>query len=137
MNIWFYIGIFIVVCFIVAFILSLRRNYKDDALKYTQPEIEVEHVLQQKLNIKKKSQPRRKKEPESNFPISNIIGVFVGLVVLVAIGIPILTNVTSIMAQYNTTSSSSTSIITNAFPILLLVGPILIIVSLYSVVDTK
>lgn len=68
---------------------------------------------------------------EEGFSISNIIGVVVGLIVLVAVAVPITTNV--VTAQ-NFTVGSTNAVIAGNLNTLLLVGAILLIVSLYSVV---
>lgn len=69
-------------------------------------------------------------ESTKGFSIGAIIGVVVGIIVLVAVAIPITTN--TITAQ-NFTAGSTNAVIGAQLPVLLMVGAILLIVSLYNV----
>lgn len=69
-------------------------------------------------------------QAHSAFTIGSIIAVVVGIIVLVAVAIPITTNV--VTAQ-NFTAGSTNQIIADILPTLLLVGAILLVVSLYAV----
>ena len=61
------------------------------------------------------------------FTVGSIIAVVVGLIVLIAVAVPITTNVIS---SQNFTGTNST--IANILPTLMLVGAILLVVSLYA-----
>jgi hypothetical protein len=69
-------------------------------------------------------------ESKKGFSISAIIGVVVGIIVLVAVAVPITQN--TVTAQ-NFTAGSTNAVIASNLTTLLMVGAILLIVSLYSV----
>jgi len=65
------------VCLIIGFLLSLRRSYKDDSRKYK----EVEHVLQQKLDIEKS---KYSEEPPID-PFGPLHVALIGLILTIVI----------------------------------------------------
>jgi Na+-driven multidrug efflux pump len=68
-------------------------------------------------------------EAKKGFSVGNIIAVVVGIIVMVAVAVPI---TTSVITAQNFTAGSTNKIIADIVPTLILVGVILLVVSLYS-----
>ena len=100
-------GIFILICCVIAWHYANKRAYKDDALRYSKKEDEVDHVLQQRLNIEKiKAQKasKRVKVESSGFSIGSVIG---GIILMVITAVVVVNVMLPIIQQINTTSSFS------------------------------
>jgi len=97
-------GIFVLICGVIAWHYAHKRSYKEDSVKYLDKKNEVDHVLQQRLDIEKLKASKRVKV-ESGPGAGTVLGGLMSLVIAVVV----MANVTMPLLQAMNTTGFNTS----------------------------